>query len=425
MDNDVRLAKRLRRSGKAMPDGPIKIEQQTTAETDMNLTSDGLSVQDSSARAEPYSRQETAETSDTPAQPVRFDWRRKLKLHWPPGRKEWSLAAILLIAGLAGGLYLTHHHSKKPAAVHIVKQIVKPKPPTTVASTLSGLPVDPSVNQRPVTGVMIENSTDARPQSGLGQASVVFEAIAEGGITRFLALFQDTAPGSVGPIRSARPYYLQWELGFNAGYAHVGGSPEALADIKAWGVRDLDQFANGGSYQRIPTRAAPHNVYTSITALNQLEAAKGYTSSQFIGFARKKAAPSKQPTAKAIDLTMSGPLYNVHYDYNAASNTYNRSEAGAPHIDANTNTQISPTVVVALVMPYSLESDGYHSDYSTIGTGPAYAFQDGTVTIGQWAKTASTSQFVFTDAAGKPLLLDPGQTWLTAVSGTAKVSYTP
>src|SRR5262249_15833287 len=140
--------------------------------------------------------------------------------------------------------------------------------PAVTLSTLSGLPVDPAVNQRPVTGVMIENSVQARPQSGLNQAGVVFEAIAEGGITRFLALYQDTTPDNVGPIRSARPYYEQWALGFDAGYAHVGGSPEALNDIKAWGVRDLDQFYNSGSYHRISSREAPHNVYTGITTLN-------------------------------------------------------------------------------------------------------------------------------------------------------------
>jgi len=180
---------------------------------------------------------------------------------------------------------------------------------------------------------------------------VVFEAIAEGGITRFLALFQDTAPGSIGPIRSARPYYVQWEMGFDAGYAHVGGSPEALADIKAWGVHDLDQFANGGSYQRIGSRAAPHNVYTSISALNQLEASKGLATSTYNGFVRKKKeTPAKTPNASHLDFNISGALYNVHYDYDAAHNRYLRSEGGAPHVDANNNQQITPKVVIAMVI---------------------------------------------------------------------------
>lgn len=359
--------------------------------------------------------------------PEAASWRQKLALSWPPGKKEAIVAAIVLLAicGSGAALLLRHHPSK--AAVHAV---IKPKPklppkPTTVPSTLSGLPVDPGVNTRPVTGVMIENSQDARPQSGLGQASIVFEAIAEGGITRFLALYQDTAPESIGPIRSARPYYVQWALGFDAGYAHVGGSPEALADIRAWGVRDLDQFANGGSYHRISQRAAPHNVYTGMSNLNQLETTKGYTASAFTSFPRKTAGPSKTPNAKSVDLKLSGPLYNAHYDYIAATNSYNRSEGGAPHIEANTNTVISPAVVIALVIPYGLQSDGHHSEYQTIGSGTAYVFQDGMLTMGTWTKTTEKLQLALTDAAGKPLLLNPGQTWLTAVSGAGSVSAAP
>lgn len=356
---------------------------------------------------------------------LKSKWKERETLHWPPGKKEWItfMIIVLLIGGGIVGYKLTH---SKPATIKPIPKVTSQT--MTVPSTLTGLPVDPSVNQRTVTGVMIENSTDARPQSGLGQAGVVFEAIAEGGITRFLALFQDTAPNNVGPIRSARPYYEQWTLGFDAGYAHVGGSPEALADIKAWGVRDLDQFHNSGSYHRIGSRAAPHNVYTSIATLNQLEVDKGYTTSKYTGFVRKKkAVPNKQqpPAAKSINLALSGPIYNVHYDYNADTNTYARSEGGAAHIDANTNKQISPTVVIAMIVPYRLESDGYHSDYGVIGSGTVYVFQDGGVTTGQWAKSGNASQITFKDAAGKTIKLNPGQTWLTAVSSADKVSYSP
>ena len=356
-------------------------------------------------------------------------WFKKLDLQWPPRRKEWLLigGAVLLIGASVAALMLTHHPKAKPIVHHaIVKKVVKPAAPTTVPSTLTGLPVAPAINQLPVTAVMIENSLDARPQSGLSQAGVVFEAIAEGGITRFLTLFQDTAPEDIGPIRSARPYYIEWAMGFDAGYAHVGGSPEALADIKAWGVKDLDQFANGGSYHRISARAAPHNVYTGIGTLQQLETAKGYTTSTYTGFARKaKEAPSKKPTAKGIDIPISGPAYNVHYDYNPVTNSYNRSEGGAAHVDANGAVQISPKVVIALVMSYGLEADDHHSQYGTLGSGQAYIFQDGIVTIGQWTKATDKDQFVFTDASGKPVPLNPGQTWLTAIANSGGVTYAP
>lgn len=426
MDSDLKRAERPVKSSRA---GAVKAKTQTgkdkTTDTEIFRTPDEVAAEDNFGAAQPEPaatpKIETLEHSGGTS-----DWRQKLTLHWPPGKKEYITALVVVLLAVSGGVFaLTHHKAQAPAAAEPVKAKPKAAASKTVPSTLSGLPVDPSVNTRPVTGVMVENSVDARPQSGLGQASVVFEAIAEGGITRFLALYQDTAPDNVGPIRSARPYYEQWVLGFDAGYAHVGGSPEALADIKNWNVRDLDQFGAAGSYHRVSSRAAPHNVYTSIAALNQLEASRGWTTSNYTGFARKpKETPLKQPNVGKIDFALSGPLYSVHYDYNASTNSYARSEASAPHIDANTNTQITPKVVIALVMPYSLESDGYHSDYSTIGDGPAYVFQDGTVNVGRWYKSANTSQFVFKDAKGKPIKLNPGQTWLTALSGIDRIAYT-
>ncbi len=427
MDSDIRPAKR---PDESVPDEPVEPAAQPAL--DQNET---FKTPEEAAAEELPSTPETV--SDMPDNPIgknsdmpkksKSKWNKFDKLNWPPGKKEWIIFIIILLLLAVGG-YLLFHKSK-PATL---KPIPKITGQMTVPSTLTGLQVDPSVNKRTVTGVMVENSPDARPQSGLSQAGVVFEAIAEGGVTRFMALYQDTAPSNVGPIRSARPYFLQWVLGFDAGYAHVGGSPEALADIKAWHVRDLDQFANGGSYHRISSRAAPHNVYTSIAALNQLEVQKGYTTSNYTGFVRKKkAVPNKKvaPAAKSVNLTMSGPLYNVHYDYNATSNNYARSVGGAPHTDADTGKQLTPAVVIAMVMPYSLgaldSSGAYYSNYGTIGSGPVYVFQDGGVITGTWAKTSNNAQFTFKDASGKSIRLNPGQTWLTAVADTGKVSYSP
>lgn len=333
-----------------------------------------------------------------------------------------SAALILVIAGATGYLLFK---PEKQATIPPIKKVAKVED-KTVPSTLTGLPVDPTTNQRPVTAVMIENSTDARPQSGLGQAGVVFEAIAEGGITRFLTLFQDTAPDNIGPVRSARPYYVEWAMGFDAAYAHVGGSPEAMSKIKAWGVKDMDQFYNSGAYHRINSKVAPHNVYTSSAALSQLEASKGYTTSTYTGFARKaKAQPAKTPEASTIDLDISGPTYNVHYAYNPRTNSYDRTMAGAPHIDANTNTQISPKVVIALVIPYGIQSDGKHSEYGVVGSGQALIFQDGKFITANWSKADQKSQIIFSDAAGAPVKLTPGQTWITAVTSAGEVAHAP
>ena len=344
-------------------------------------------------------------------------------------KKQWIIIggiAFVVVLLLVGGAVLAFGHKATPIKkAAVVKKVATAPKPTIVPSTLSGLPVAPEVNNRPVTGVMIENSTDARPQSGLGQAGVVFEAIAEGGITRFLALFQDTQPDYIGPVRSARPYYLQWLLGFDASLAHVGGSPDALADIKSWGVKDLDQFANGDYYQRISTRYAPHNVYTSVAQLNTIESNKGYGKSVYTGFARKsKEEPAAVPTAKSIDFIISSYYFNVHYDYDQATNTYKRSEGGAAHVDEKSG-QLAPKVVVALAMSQSLADDGLHTVYNTFGTGQGMVFQDGKNIPITWHKADAKTQFTFTDANNKPVALDPGQTWISIVGGMDKVTFTP
>lgn len=356
----------------------------------------------------------------------RQQFKPKFSFSWPPKRQEaMSALAVLFIVGFGVFGFINLHKSK--AAPIAKAAAVKAVVPTTVPSTLTGLPVKPSVNKRPVTGVMIENSLDARPQSGLSAAGVVFEAVAEGGVTRFLALYQDQWPSNVGPIRSARPYYIEWDMGFDAPYAHVGGSVDGLSDITKWHVKDLNEFYNGSYYHRISSRAAPHNVYTSLATLNKLEKSKGYTSSKFSGFARKADAPLASPTARGISLYLSGPDYDVHYAYSRNTNSYKRWEGGAAQIDANTKKQLSPKVVIALVVPEhsgALDSSGaYYSDYDVLGSGKAYVFQDGGVTVGSWHKAGKSDQISFTDDNGNPIKLDAGQTWLTAIRDTSELSY--
>ncbi len=336
-------------------------------------------------------------------------------------RKEYIIGSIVFVLLLGGGVAFGLTHWASAPTVHTAKK----KQPVLIYSPLTGLPVTAAQAKRPVTGVMIENSDFARPQSGLKEAGVVFEAIAEAGITRFLALYQESAPANIGPIRSARPYYVQWALGFDAAYSHVGGSPEALQDITSWHVKDMNEFYYGGYYHRISSREAPHNMYTSMEKLNEIEKKNGWTTSHFTGFLRKKDAAVKTPTARNINFAISSSDFYVRYQYDPKHNAYLRWEGGAAHIDATTKHQLEPKVVIGLVMPYSLESDGYHSMYNTIGSGKAYVFQDGKVTIGVWKKTANSSQFSFTDAAGKPIKLNRGQTWITALASASEATYKP
>lgn len=328
------------------------------------------------------------------------------------------LAALLVVGAAAVAAYFALSPKPEPGV-----EISKKAAITTVRSPLTGVRVPPELAKRPVTAIMIENSLEARPQSGLIDAGVVFEATAEGGITRFIALFQETSPQYIGPVRSLRPHYIDFAAPFDAGIAHVGGSPEALAQIRSDG-KDLDQFFNSGSYWRVAGRRSPHNVYTSFEKLDDLNKRKGYTSSKFVPWPRKSDQPpatGQAPTARSIDLNISSANFNVHYDYDAATNAYARTEGGKAHTATNSATdtagqQLRPKVVMALVMT---------GHFDTTGSGQLFVFQDGGVITGTWAKSDRKSQFVFADANSQPIKLNAGQTWVTIVGNAGQVVYNP
>lgn len=349
---------------------------------------------------------------------------------WPSSKKQWiigSIVMVLLVSGGSVGAFALYQHFKKPLptepAPAIAQKQEQPPAPTSEPSKLTGVDVSIETNKRPVTGIMIENSPDARPQSGLKDAGIVFEAIAEGGITRFLTLFQEGQPDYIGPVRSVRPYYAELAAGFDASITHAGGSADGLARVKSLGLKDIDHGANGNAFQRVSTRFAPHNLYTSMANLDQVNQARGYTSSTFTSILRKKEAPAAAPTAKTIDLSVSGVLYNPHYDYDAATNSYKRSEGGKPHTDERSAQQLAPKVVVALVMSYS--RNGIYSVYQTTGSGQVFVFQDGTMQKGTWTRGTVKDTFSFKDEAGQPLPLNPGQTWFTLVANTGAVKFAP
>ncbi|HUC95833.1 MAG TPA: DUF3048 domain-containing protein [Candidatus Saccharimonadia bacterium] len=344
-------------------------------------------------------------------------------------KKQLIVGLIILAVVVIGLIYFFVFREHGQNSVTSIKNTSTSKKTTTASpiSPLTGMPVTLAKTKLPVTGIMIENSDEARPQSGLSQAGVVFEALAEGGITRFLALFQEGQPSSIGPIRSARPYFIDWALGFDAAYVHVGGSPDALSQIKTDNVKDINQFYYGNYFTRITSREAPHNVYTSISSLHGLETTLDYDKSNFTGFPRKKDQPDKTPNATNIAFNIASPDYKVNYTYDKPLNSYKRSEGGSPMIDANTNKQLEPKVVIAIVVPLSqgaLDASGaYYSDYSDIGSGSAYIFQDGTLTKSIWTKDSPTSQITFTDIAGNAIKLNAGQTWITALSSSNLVAY--
>ncbi|OVE79196.1 hypothetical protein BVY00_01040 [bacterium G20] len=389
----------------------------------INIGPDGVPEPPSSVSAEahPHSARQLIGRRKRRMMPAFwYRWDRKTKI--------LSSSAVVLVLAAATAAVYTNFINKSHGATQVTQNAHKVAKPTTVASPLSGVQVSPEQAKRPVTGIMIENSPDARPQSGLQNAGVVFEAIAEGGITRFLALFQEGQPPYVGPVRSLRTYYIDWAGSFDAPIAHVGGSPTALDRIRTGG-KDLDQFFNANSYFRVNSRRGPHDVYTGFDKLDALNNSKGYTASKFDSWPRKADAPSANGAAKVIDVGISSALYNSHYNYDGNSNTYLRSEGDLPHIvtaaeDGSGSLQLQPKVLVILVMGFSIvDSDG-HGGYDTIGSGPVYVFQDGGVTNGTWTKASPPSQFLFKDTSGQPINLNAGQTWVT-VAQDGQLHYSP
>ena len=340
---------------------------------------------------------------------------------WSKTHKKLSivlsiLVVILIAGGVTAALTVLLRTAPEPASQVVTPQPEpEPEPPKFYSPLTGALVTEESLTERPVTAVMVENSPEARPQSGLKESGIVFESIAEGGITRFLVLYQEDQPTLIGPVRSIRLANIDWVTPFNASIAHVGGSWSALQVVRNGTYRDIDQFFNAGSYWRSTDRFAPHNVYTNFERLDALNTQKGYTSSTFTGFVRADTEPLETPEATRISVTMSSALYNSSYVYNAETNRYARSQGGAAHLDREKG-QIAPRVLIVMkTTGRVIQEDGSRIQVNPLGSGEAVIFQDGTVQEVTWKKSSRTAQLQFLDAEGEPVPLARGQTWISAI----------
>ncbi len=346
-------------------------------------------------------------------------------------RAKRIIIVILLLAAIGGGAWfiLQPGRSQNDQGELAGNQAT---PDEIYYSRLSGVEASKDAVNRPATCVMIENSPAARPQSGINEAGIVYEAIAEGGITRFMAIFQDTAPNYIGPVRSVRMTYAELAKPYHCSIAHVGGSDNALRLIRNNSeFRDIDQFYNDKAYWRIRTRQSPHNVYTRFSMLDELNFNKGYRSSDFKGLARVKpdTTPEKPTTAaNKITIPMSAPLYNPVYTYDANTNKYLRSyvQGGAHYAadESGNKTQIAPDVVVAMsVNSVARKGEEQYADYTTTGKGDAHIFQNGGVISAQWERTDANAELKFIDTSGSEIQLNRGQTWITLYPSNNKVTW--
>jgi len=295
-----------------------------------------------------------------------------------------------------------------------------------VPAPLTGLPVTAEAAARHVIAVMVDDQADARPQSGFNSAAQVWQAPAEGGIPRYMMLFQDTIPDGVGPVRSSREYYIEWAAEWKAMYVHAGGSPQALRTLAAKGhgqwVYNAEEFRWEGRYLwRTTDRVPPHNVYTDgkhLRALaKKLKARDGEIKPAWL-FA-PDAPVDQRPSGGSIKVVY--PYETIAYKYDAETNTYRRYINGSkkPQRDRAGGDVVAPKNVVILRMAFGALNDGHPQKHrleaQNVGKGVAYISTNGHTIKGQWRKASRTAPTRLFDRAGNPIVLTAGQTFVQVI----------
>ncbi|MBI2848958.1 MAG: DUF3048 domain-containing protein [Chloroflexi bacterium] len=278
--------------------------------------------------------------------------------------------------------------------------------------------VQPSVASRPLA-VKIDNAPQARPQSGLSDACIVYEHLAEGGITRFTAIYYGEEVKSIGPVRSARRVDLQIIPQFKAVLAHVGGSQAVMEKLRRSNILDLDQFFNPGSYFTLRFRTAPHNIYTTISRLRQGAQARGWEMTTELPRLPVSQVDQKGDPAEIIGIPYSSSSA-VEYRYDSESKSYRRFTAGRPHLEEG-NKQIEvKNLVIQKVDSWFVDviedAGGAPSlDFDLVGEGNAWIFHDGYVIHGKWERPSLEATTQFYDEQGQPAAFVPGNLWIALV----------
>lgn len=347
-------------------------------------------------------------------------------------KKKWvaNFFAVMLLFGLVA--CQSSNEAKSPQKSPNPKQQQtdhtkksgqpKKKKPADVYP-LTGEPASHKIVNRPI-GVMVENSAPARPQSGLYKADIVYEALAEGAITRFFAVFQSHHPDMIGPVRSARPYFVKLSQGFNAIYVCHGWSPQAKALIKSQGVDNLNGlFYDGTLFHRRSFRQAPHNSYISYKNI-----VKGAKENHFALKADTKPLPflnQKQvknlsgQKAKKVRINYLN-RYHVSYVYQPDKGTYLRYSDKVESKDHETKTPISLSNVLIVAVPTRFIDSYPRRGMNLKAGGKALLFQKGVVQKVRWKNIDGR---ILPVKNGKPIGFVPGQTWVNLIPTKPGISH--
>jgi len=347
----------------------------------------------------------------------------------PGGRRRRAAAisalavAVLMLDGCAGQRVAPASLSPIPSAGGITAADATPfasgtasaipsaTPVPLVDAPTDGLPETAAEAARPIVAVMIDDAPAARPQSGLAEADILVQAPAEGGIPRYMALYQTTPAPAIGPIRSSRRYFVGWAAQWRPLYAHVGGAPNALAALQQLDgtlVWNADEFVWASYMPRITTRVAPHNVYSSTTQLDALATRLHVPAAPSPTWTfSDPVVPAQRPAAGS--LVVPYPAGVITYTYDPATDRYLRSVDGAPQLDAGTGERVAPFDVVVMYVsvgplvnapgqPTNLEKGRLELGYT--GTGQALVLRDGLVFDATWSKASDAAPLLLTLAAG-------------------------
>jgi hypothetical protein len=320
-------------------------------------------------------------------------------------KKTILLISILVIS------FLYAYLKERDNGIETISKNIKPTLETTsYISPYTGEEVDSNTFNNIPFMAIIENSKDARPQSGLSSADIVYETMAEGGIPRFIVLFQKNSPNKIGPIRSARAYFLDISKEYSLPFAHCGYSDEAKAMIENEKLKSLNEFFYGKYYWRDAARKAPHNLYTSTDALRKLIVEKGYisTSNIKLSFNKDYWVNESFKTANSITLKL-----NRYYetDYFFINGKYYKSMDGENSIDALNNAPITTSNIIIQITDIKLQKDNQHLDIALVGEGNGYVISNGKYTKMKWSKKDMYSQTKLIDENGLDVQLSLGNTW--------------
>jgi len=322
-----------------------------------------------------------------------------------------ALFVLIVAALLFGGFFF-----KKPVSLP-VNQLLSSTPilsATTTLSLLDGTIIPLEQASSTFFAAMIDNYTLPGLQFGLAEASLVFEAPVEGGITIFLAVYSLVKDiPKIGPIRSARPYFLDWAKEFNAFYLHVGGSPDALADIKEKNILDLNQYFNGQYYWRDSSRKAPHNVFTSTELLRQVKIDqlkfKKTEETPFTPWLFKEKEGKERGSSTSTFVVLGET--KVEWRYDRDSNTYERYQEGKKQKDGSGQVIAVKNVAIIFTDITSIDEID-RQEIRTIGTGRALVLRDGREIAGSWEKKNFSSRTRFFGPDTKEIQFNPGVTWI-------------